>query len=134
MKIIHRRRGTAIIVTPKGILLTADKHKLFILPGGGAEGSETVKEATIRELKEETGLDATYTKFLFRHEAEPYRSDSGKYIKDYNTVFLIKVHGTPKPLSEVQKIIYYNPCSKIRMYKSSKEILDRFLQDKINVL
>ena len=39
----YRRRGTAIVETERGILLTAGQPgKPFILPGGGAKRGETV--------------------------------------------------------------------------------------------
>jgi len=127
MKIIHRRRGTAIIQTPKGILLTADKNKLYCLPGGGAESGEPVKDAIIREVEEETGLKPKYTRYLFRHVGTPYKKDSGVFVKDFNTVFLVKADGIPRPMNEVKKIGYYTPNSNLKIYKSQKEIIDRFL-------
>ena len=48
-----RRRGTVIVETKKGILLTADENKLFVTPGGGARKNESRMQAAIRELKEE---------------------------------------------------------------------------------
>lgn len=128
MNIIHRRRGTAIVQTPKGILLTANKGELFVLPGGGAKTGETVKDATIRELEEETGLKAYYTKYLFRHTGKPYKTHSGDYRQDFSTVFLVKAEGVPKPMMEVKKIGFYKPDSKIMIYKSQKEILNRFYE------
>jgi hypothetical protein len=38
-QMVHRRRrGTAIVETPKGILVASERRKIFLLPGGGAEG------------------------------------------------------------------------------------------------
>jgi 8-oxo-dGTP diphosphatase len=132
MKLVTRRRGTAIIETPKGILLTADKLAKFILPGGGAEKGETVKNATIRELKEETGLSTVSIKYLFKQTDRPYKNDkphkylADSYIKDINYVFLVKTIGTPKPKEEILRIAYYTPNSKVDMYRSSKEIIRKF--------
>jgi hypothetical protein len=36
-----RRRGTAIVDTPKGILLVSEDGKTYCLPGGAAKGEES---------------------------------------------------------------------------------------------
>ena len=73
MEIIKRRRGTAIVEISKGILLTADALSIFILPGGGAKKGETAKNATIRELKEETGLNIISIKYFFKLKDKLYK-------------------------------------------------------------
>ena len=69
MMAIKRRRGTAIIETPKGILVVSHNDKTYNLPGGGVETGENQKQATIRELKEETTLETNQIEFLFNFEA-----------------------------------------------------------------
>ncbi len=54
-RVATRRRGTAIVETNKGILLTSGKGRVFILPGGGARRSESRLRAALRDLEEETG-------------------------------------------------------------------------------
>lgn len=55
------RTNLAVILRPaeKGIqaLLVADEKGRWSIPGGHAKGSETPREACVREVKEETGLD-----------------------------------------------------------------------------
>ncbi len=122
MKLIQRKRGTAIVETPKGILLTADNLDKFILPGGGAEKGETVRDATIRELKEETGLNIISIKYLFKFVEKPYKNDKphkypvDSYIEDTGYVFLVKTSGIPKVNKEIKKIGYYKKGSKIDIY------------------
>lgn len=93
-----RKRGTAIIETKKGIILTAIKHQ-YLLPGGAPKRGESRFQAAIRETKEETGLEPYYAKILFQHE-----SHSNKH-----TVVLIKAKGKARPRNEVSKIKYYLP-------------------------
>lgn len=51
----------AIVVGSKGVLLArrdkAPGEGLWSIPGGGVEIGETQKEAVVREIKEETGVD-----------------------------------------------------------------------------
>ena len=61
-------RATAVIVKNDSILLIhrfMNGTEFFVLPGGGVEEGEGIKQATIREIKEETSLDAKVDKKLF---------------------------------------------------------------------
>jgi len=74
-------RATAIIVKDGMILLIhrfRDGNEFFVLPGGGVEEGETVEEALIREVKEETNLDVK--KFEKRWE---HFNDYGKRMHHY---------------------------------------------------
>jgi ADP-ribose pyrophosphatase YjhB (NUDIX family) len=57
---MRKNRATAIIIR-NGKVLLIHRHKpgrdYYTLPGGGVELEESFEEATIREVKEETGLD-----------------------------------------------------------------------------
>ncbi len=57
---MKKNRATAIIIR-NGKVLLIHRHKpgrdYYTLPGGGVELEESFEEATIREVKEETGLD-----------------------------------------------------------------------------
>ncbi|GAB4451726.1 MAG: hypothetical protein Kow0031_34260 [Anaerolineae bacterium] len=93
----QRRRGTALLETERGILLVLEKPaQHLLLPGGGAEGSESRLQAAVRELREETGLEAYLAVSLFR-----YRSQHND-----QTVYYVKASGTPK-LRDADYIGYY---------------------------
>jgi len=50
----------ALIFNPEGELLLLKSHKWkhkYVVPGGHVELGETLEEALVREIKEETGLD-----------------------------------------------------------------------------
>jgi nucleoside triphosphatase len=62
----------ALIVNKQGKILLTKSHKWFdkyTLPGGHIEVGETMKEAVIREVKEEVGLDVEVVEMLLMQEA-----------------------------------------------------------------
>jgi len=113
---MKRRRGTAIVETPKGILLTAMSRGTYLLPGGGANKGESRFRAAIRELEEETGLMANEAKIIFNHESHSHK----------HTVVLIKARGTPKPRQEVKYIAYFKPGCKLKLSTGTKDIIKKY--------
>jgi len=119
-----RRRGTAILETEKGILLTAMSRGTFLLPGGGANKGESRFRAAIRELEEETGLMANYAKIIFQHESHSHE----------HTVVLVKTRGTPKPKHEIKYIDYFKPGKNIKISKGTKGIIKKYYKWKDGTL
>lgn len=124
--ISSRRRGTAIVDTKQGILVTAGRKKVFLLPGGGANESESRTSAAIRELREETGLKTLHAKFLFRYVGGISRSHGHGYFRDHHTVCLIDAVGTTRPSHEIKYIDYYRPGRKIHLSRTTKKIIDKY--------
>ena len=57
-----RTRATAVVIKGEQILMIHRHNhgeEYWVLPGGGMENGESVEEAAIRELKEETTIDAS---------------------------------------------------------------------------
>lgn len=113
-----RKRGTAIIETRDGILLTSISGRQYLLPGGGVNKGESRFQAAIRETKEETGLEPYFAKILFEHISKSHR----------HTVVLIKAKGKARPKSEVKYIGYYNSTSNLTMSKATQQILQKYLE------
>ncbi|MFO7925879.1 MAG: NUDIX hydrolase [Halobacteriota archaeon] len=51
--LVHRESGELLLVRHDGV-------DLWVLPGGGVDGSESLRETAERELGEEAGIEATY--------------------------------------------------------------------------
>jgi len=95
---MRTRRGTAIVETEQGILVNAMARDSFLLPGGGANFRESRLSAAVRELYEETGLKAFHAMFLFSFQSK----------KNDHKVFWVQAIGVPRPMSEIERIGYYD--------------------------
>ena len=126
LRIHKRRRGTAVVETEQGILVTAGRSKIFLLPGGGANKNETRTQAAMRELREETGLHPYHAKYLFHHRGRIHKSHGHGYFRDHHTVCLVKAKGTPHPHHEIKYIDYYRQGSDVRISGVTKEIIERY--------
>ena len=126
-----RRRGTAIVETSKGILLTSGHKKMFLLPGGGASKGESRMQGAIRELKEETDLVAYDAKYLFSYVSSKHKTYSKKHdFRDHHKVFLIKAKGNARPRHEIKHIAYYKPENGVRISHATKSIIDKYYKMK----
>jgi len=63
-----RIRAVGIVIRSENILLIHrlnEGREYWVFPGGGVENSESIEDAVVRELKEETFLDITVGKLLY---------------------------------------------------------------------
>lgn len=64
-------RAVAILNKGKKVLLIhrlKEGKEYYVFPGGGVEKGETIKEAALRELREETTIRAKVKKLLYAHD------------------------------------------------------------------
>jgi ADP-ribose pyrophosphatase YjhB (NUDIX family) len=125
--IYNRRRGTAIVEFPEGILVVSQGSESFMLAGGGANKGESRRRAAMRELQEETGLKPLGAKYLFAYKGKLHRNYKGGHFRDYHKVFLIKADGTPTPQREIKRIAFFKEGSGLKLVYSTKEIIEKFL-------
>jgi 8-oxo-dGTP diphosphatase len=111
----RRRRGTAIVETPEGILVVSRDNRTFFLPGGGAESGESRRDAAVRELKEETGLQAVDCNFLFEYPS---------FTNDHK-VFLMATAGVAEPENEIKYIDYFDG-SNLKVSNTTWEIIELY--------
>jgi 8-oxo-dGTP pyrophosphatase MutT (NUDIX family) len=116
--ITKRRRASAIVERPEGILLVLMRHMGAMLPGGGVKSGEADHDAALRELNEETGLIADHAVFLFQYESAAQT----------NAIFWVQAQGQPRPCNEIDQIAYYRADAQLRLSPETQTILRRFKQ------
>lgn len=65
---VYKVRATGVLIENNSLLLVKQKlanNKNWSLPGGRVEPGETLEQALIREMKEETGLDVEPIRMLY---------------------------------------------------------------------
>lgn len=89
----------------KGIVLIERRYEPlgYALPGGFVEVGETVEEAVLREVKEETGLDAQIVKLLGVY-SEPNRDPRFHVV---SVVFVLDAYGEPKCGDDAKKAVVF---------------------------
>lgn len=71
-----RISGRGIIINDNKVLLNEfGNGEYFNIPGGGVEPGETIKDAVVREVFEETGLNVTVGDLVFVLEYEPNKCE-----------------------------------------------------------
>ncbi len=76
-------RAVAIVIKDHDVLLMERKNNgkhYFVFPGGGIEERETVEEAVLREIEEETTVSVKIQKKLYTHYYDsPHKGRSNQY-------------------------------------------------------
>jgi len=124
----------ALIVNKEGKILLTKSHKWFdkyTLPGGHIEVGETMRDAVIREVREEVGLDVEVAEMLLMQEAI-FAKEFWKRKHFIFFDFLCKSKDQQVKLDgrELQEYVWEYPGAAFRLELDSftRKTLERYLQ------
>lgn len=89
---MNKIRAVAIILDGEKVLLMHrinNGREYYTFPGGSVEKGETIKQAVLREVMEETSLEVNIEKLLYRHIYPDDNSEQFYYLCKY-------ISGEPK--------------------------------------
>lgn len=123
--------ASAIIIKDNRVLMIRTKNSnSWSIPSGGLEVGETVEEACIREIKEETGYEAKVVKELFIKETN---------IKEYKVTtqyFLCEITGGEiqyqDPDEEIEEISWKNSSEISKLthtYPEDQKVIEQLLSN-----
>ena len=121
--------GGVVIKDKKEVLLIKNPSNVWTFPKGHIEKGETPIQAAIREVKEETNVEAEVISYL----GKIHYSFIWKGTKVYKTVYFYLmqyISGIPVPSWEVKDARFINleRAKKILKYKGDKEIFLKALR------
>ncbi|MGN2640614.1 NUDIX hydrolase [Nocardia takedensis] len=114
------------------LLIHRTDNDLFSIPGGGLEVGETVAEAVVREVKEETGLDVEVADLvgIFSDPAHVVAYDDGEVRQEFSICFRASpIGGELRTSAESKQVIWSAPeeFAKLNMHPSIKLRIKRAL-------
>jgi ADP-ribose pyrophosphatase YjhB (NUDIX family) len=128
--------ANVIVVNDDGaiLLIRRTDNGNLALPGGGMDLGESITDAAVREVKEETGLDVEITGLVGiytnpGHLIE-YTSD-GEVRQEFSVVFTARpIGGTPTTSSESSEVVWINPADvpDLQMHPSMRQRIEHFLE------
>ncbi len=123
-----------VVIKDNKILIGKDTRKgdVYGVPGGHWENGETLKECSLREVKEESGISAKNPTLISVYDF--YREDKGK---SYATIGMKADYdsGETKDLEDEGRLEWnwYLPedALKFNLYPADKILIERFLSGEI---
>lgn len=100
----------ALLHSDRILLIRRSDDGLWALPGGLVDAGETLAQAGLRELREETGVDAEITGLLGIWDS---RKSGSRGRSHFHTAILAAVAGDPRPLpsAEAIEVRFFDPAA-----------------------
>jgi ADP-ribose pyrophosphatase YjhB (NUDIX family) len=128
---------TAIVTDTNGAILMVHKtdNNLWALPGGGMDLGESISQAVVREVKEETGLDVEVTGIvgIYTDPGHVMAYDDGEVRQQCSVCFTTRLlGGTLTTSSETSEARFVSPESldTLRIHPSMRLRISHYMDDR----
>jgi len=122
----RKRRGTAIVETSDGILVSEERGGMFFLPGSETVNHEPRREALTRELIASTGLQSQSIEYIFRYVGYEGLTE------EHHKVYLVKPQGEIE--LDGDELQFYTPDCDLPLSKVTREIIDKYFDFKKSLI
>jgi ADP-ribose pyrophosphatase YjhB (NUDIX family) len=112
--------ASAVVADQDGRILLARRrdNDLWTIPGGAMEPGETISEAAVREVKEETGIDVEVVSLvgIYSNPIHVVEYSDGEVRQQFSVCFACRpMGGEPEPSEETSEVGYFTPDALGRM-------------------
>ncbi|WP_416955746.1 NUDIX domain-containing protein [Nocardioides sp. T5] len=119
--VILRERGGAVEILLSRLAPRVSRSELWTLPGGGVDHGEDPRDALIREVQEETGLDATVGDRARVYSAHMPRSPRDGQLVDAHAIRLV-YEGWVPPESPAPRVVEVDGSTIEAAWKTLDEV------------
>lgn len=126
---------TAIVPDESGAILMVHRtdNKLWAVPGGGVDLGESVADAVVREVEEETGVNVEVTGLvgIYSNPRHVLAYDDGEVRQQFSMCFTTRMlGGTLRPSDETSEVVFVQPAEldKLNIHPSMRLRIDHYLE------
>jgi len=108
-------------------------NKLWAVPGGAVDLGESVADAVVREVEEETGVNVEVTGLvgIYSNPRHVMAYDDGEVRQQFSMCFTTRtVGGTLRPSDETSEVVFVQPSEldKLNIHPSMRLRVDHYLE------
>ncbi len=129
--------ASTVVVDSEGGLLMAKRtdNELWTIPGGGMKPGETIAEAAVREVKEETGIDVEVVALIgiYTNPQHVVEYSDAEVRQQFSVCFACRpMSGTPATSDETSEVGYFTPdeIEGMDVHPSIRLRIQHFLDDR----